>query len=79
MAIQFTVNFCILKFFVFVIREWEQQLSDLQVLLEQCVFIQERWYSLEPLLTSSDVLSVAPDEARKFSAIDKVLLGLISL
>ena len=54
------------------IREWEQQLNDLQVLLEQCVFIQERWCSLEPLLTSPDVLSIAPEEARKFSAIDKV-------
>ncbi len=53
-------------------REWEQQLNDLQVLLEQCVFIQERWCSLEPLLTSPDVLSIAPEEARKFSAIDKV-------
>jgi hypothetical protein len=40
-------------------------LNDLQVLLEQCVFIQERWCSLEPLLTS-------PEEARKFSSIDKV-------
>jgi hypothetical protein len=47
-------------------------LNDLQVLLEQCVFIQERWCSLEPLLTSPDVLSIAPEEARKFSAIDKV-------
>jgi hypothetical protein len=47
-------------------------LNDLQVLLEQCVFIQERWCSLEPLLTSPDVLSIAPEEARKFSSIDKV-------
>lgn len=53
-------------------REWEQQLNDLQVLLEHCVFIQDRWCSLEPLLTSPDVLSIAPEEARKFSAIDKV-------
>ena len=52
--------------------EWEQQLNDLQVLLENCVFIQERWCSLEPLLTSPDVLSFAPEESRKFSAIDKV-------
>ena len=61
-------------------REWEQQLNNLQVLLEHCVFIQERWCSLEPLLTSPDVLSIAPEEARKFSAIDKNwrdVLGLI--
>lgn len=60
-----------------IIREWEQQLNDLQVLLEHCVFIQDRWCSLEPLLTSPDVLSIAPEEARKFSAIDKVILKFV--
>jgi len=62
----------ILNHIIYNYREWEQQLNNLQVLLEHCVFIQERWCSLEPLLTSPDVLSIAPDEARKFSAIDKV-------
>ena len=52
--------------------EWEQQLNDLQLIMEQCVFIQDHWSQLEPLLTSPDVLSVAPEEARKFSTIDKV-------
>ena len=52
-------------------REWEQQLNDMQLLLEHCVFIQDRWCRLEPLLTSPDMLSAAPDEARKFFAIDK--------
>lgn len=43
----------------------------MQLLLEHCVFIQDRWCRLEPLLTSPDMLSAAPDEARKFFAIDK--------
>ena len=60
-------------------REWEQRLNDLQLLLEQCVFIQGHWCRLEPLLTSPDMLSAAPDEARKFYAIDKVLLPHLSL
>lgn len=67
-------SFKMLLLYLSLCREWEQQLNDLQVLLEQCVFIQERWCSLEPLLTSPDVLSIAPEEARKFSAIDKVQL-----